>query len=419
MKQKNLKLLIALSIFIPISCSKQKIDEEKIYNNWTTIQSNVKSGKYDMIWTQKIKFEDNVKQVIATYYFYESDSNIRKTISITPPQYYYFHIEDGAEIIKKDSIIYYFDNAYDYYYKFNYDSTIIYYDFTYYEEMLALLHDSKRFMLLKKIIKSIHDDEVLNNSIKINTKIKTINVYNSLESSNFLINEFNTLYIDTSSCLLNKFEIYYDTNEIAGNSIYYNSFEIKNQINNDTSIKNIITNRLNEKLLKLKFKSTEMNFNILDKIFKIQNEEQIDQSLVNNDNVFEIAFELLNGKKIKLSDLKGKYVLLDFWYIHCPPCMEGVPKLNKIYEKYKNKNFEIIAINTIDKNIKTIADVAQKRKMLYKVGVGTKEFEKYFEIKYFPTYILLHPSQKKFDVIELNNDIDLNVFYNKIDNFLK
>lgn len=48
------------------------------------------------------------------------------------------------------------------------------------------------------------------------------------------------------------------------------------------------------------------------------------------------------GKMIKLSSFRGKYVLLDFWASWCIPCRREFPWLKKVYAQYKSKGFEII-----------------------------------------------------------------------------
>ncbi|SEO95120.1 Peroxiredoxin [Mucilaginibacter gossypiicola] len=53
----------------------------------------------------------------------------------------------------------------------------------------------------------------------------------------------------------------------------------------------------------------------------------------------------VSGKPVSLSDLKGKYVLVEFWASWCAPCRAGNPNLKKQYELYKDKGFEIISVS--------------------------------------------------------------------------
>lgn len=55
------------------------------------------------------------------------------------------------------------------------------------------------------------------------------------------------------------------------------------------------------------------------------------------------------GTPFKLSDLKGKFIVLDFWGSWCQPCIAGIPKMKEYYEKYKNKlEYVSIACNDTD-----------------------------------------------------------------------
>lgn len=52
------------------------------------------------------------------------------------------------------------------------------------------------------------------------------------------------------------------------------------------------------------------------------------------------------GKMVKLSDSRGKYIILDFWYSGCVPCRHEHPLYAKLYAKYKNKGLEIISVSS-------------------------------------------------------------------------
>lgn len=59
----------------------------------------------------------------------------------------------------------------------------------------------------------------------------------------------------------------------------------------------------------------------------------------------DINLSNTDGKKIKLSSLRGKVVLIDFWASWCGPCLREVPNLRKAYEKYKTKGFDIYSVS--------------------------------------------------------------------------
>lgn len=77
----------------------------------------------------------------------------------------------------------------------------------------------------------------------------------------------------------------------------------------------------------------------------------------------DFELQALDGSKVKLSDLKGKKVILNFWATWCPPCKQEVPEMQAFYEKHK-EDVVILAVNAtalerggtrVQENVKSFA----------------------------------------------------------------
>ena len=60
---------------------------------------------------------------------------------------------------------------------------------------------------------------------------------------------------------------------------------------------------------------------------------------------FDIASIYADKPNIKLSELKGKTLYIDFWASWCAPCVISLPLYNEMYHKYKDQGLEVIAVN--------------------------------------------------------------------------
>ncbi len=72
----------------------------------------------------------------------------------------------------------------------------------------------------------------------------------------------------------------------------------------------------------------------------------------------------LSGKEHKLSDLKGKVVMVNFWATYCTPCIKEMPSMQRLNDSFKGKPFQILAIDLAEER----ADIAAFMKR-FKIAV--------------------------------------------------
>ena len=82
----------------------------------------------------------------------------------------------------------------------------------------------------------------------------------------------------------------------------------------------------------------------------------------------DFALKTLEGKTIRLSELRGKkVVLINFWATWCPPCRLEMPTMQKIYSDYKGKGFEVLAINIEPDAREEIQDFIKELRLTFPV----------------------------------------------------
>jgi len=136
---------------------------------------------------------------------------------------------------------------------------------------------------------------------------------------------------------------------------------------------------------------------ILDKDFK--------ETKIKEGEVFpSVALKTIDLKPTKLILPKAKYILIDFWFARCRPCLDTIPALKKLYNSYKAKGFEIVSIS-VDETVNV--PIWQKR--IKEHGLVWTQYleENNFRsnelgIKSYPTFILLNDKG-----IVINKDFDL------------
>ena len=97
----------------------------------------------------------------------------------------------------------------------------------------------------------------------------------------------------------------------------------------------------------------------------------------------------IDGKKVKLSDLKGKVVVLDFWATWCPPCRAMIPHTRDLVKKMDGKPFVFVSVSADDKK-ETLEDFIKKTPMPWTHWhSGTGGVVEDWEIEAYPTIFIL------------------------------
>jgi thiol-disulfide isomerase/thioredoxin len=103
----------------------------------------------------------------------------------------------------------------------------------------------------------------------------------------------------------------------------------------------------------------------------------------------------LNGKNIKLLDLRGKVIVLDFWATWCKPCMEEVPNFSKLYSNFKeNKNFAMYAIVNESGDLEDIKESMKENGIDYPVIIGDSKTVRDFGVPGYPTTFVISKDGK-------------------------
>ena len=98
------------------------------------------------------------------------------------------------------------------------------------------------------------------------------------------------------------------------------------------------------------------------------------------------SLKSLQGDTLRLTDFKGKVVLLNFFATWCAPCRQEIPDFVRLYNKFKDKGFEIVGIGLDMEGAAALGPFAKQFRIPYPVLLGTREVVMdYGEIKGVPT----------------------------------
>jgi peroxiredoxin len=99
----------------------------------------------------------------------------------------------------------------------------------------------------------------------------------------------------------------------------------------------------------------------------------------------------LNGKSVKLSDFRGKIVVIDFWATWCPPCEFQIPVLNSVYDSHRDRDVVILGVSVDTDGPDAVRAFTEKRQVRYQILLGSESLAREFGAPGFPSLIVVGP----------------------------
>ena len=99
----------------------------------------------------------------------------------------------------------------------------------------------------------------------------------------------------------------------------------------------------------------------------------------------------VTGEKFRLSSLKGKIVVLDFWAVWCGPCTDSMPFFQKLQDRYRAKGLEVVGLHVNDRmpEADEVKEFLGELGILYRNVVSTTEVDDSYLVYAMPTTYIL------------------------------
>ena len=119
------------------------------------------------------------------------------------------------------------------------------------------------------------------------------------------------------------------------------------------------------------------------------------------DQAPEFRLSALDGKQAALSDYRGKVVMVHFWATWCPPCVEELPTLERLYRSFAGRDFELLAVSVDEGGAERVTSFMQKNGLTLPVllNPGGSVAKSYGTFKFPETYLLDRSGIVRYKVI--------------------
>ena len=100
----------------------------------------------------------------------------------------------------------------------------------------------------------------------------------------------------------------------------------------------------------------------------------------------------IKGKKYSLDKLKGKIVVVNFWFMECKPCRMEIPELNKVVEKYRGKDVVFLGLSTNSRA--QLEKFLEKNEFKYNIVADSMSVAGTYGVTGFPTHMIIDRTSK-------------------------
>lgn len=97
----------------------------------------------------------------------------------------------------------------------------------------------------------------------------------------------------------------------------------------------------------------------------------------------------INGKEFSTNSLYGKIVVIKFWFLKCAPCLEEIPELNKLANKYKN-NSDVVFIAPATDDFDAVRKFLSKKSFKYTILPDSYDIHGDFKVAGYPTHMVVY-----------------------------